>query len=182
MLLYFLKSELKNSDFQNLAPVSALLLLSTCPAPTLLRPYSCFCPAPAPALLLLLPCGCSYPVPARSFPCPLVTVLLLLLTTSCPAPTTSPFPSLLLPACSYPAPAILLPFLALLLLQPCSNPAPSLFLLLPTPVWQPFSSSALYDFFRHGESSLLWKNMIIMIHALDESLFLIKARHRIGLI
>ena len=38
----------------------------------------------------------------------------------------------------------------------CSQPAPALPLILPTPVLQPSSSSALYDFFRHGESRLLW--------------------------
>ena len=43
------------------------------------------------------------------------------------------------------------------LLLPCFCPAPALLLVLPTPVWQPSSSSsAPYDFFRHGDSRLLW--------------------------
>ena len=37
-----------------------------------------------------------------------------------------------------------------------SSPAPSQLQLLPTPVWQPSSSSAPYDFLRHGENRLLW--------------------------
>ena len=58
------------------------------------------------------------------------------------------FPTLvMLMACSQPAPSLLLA---------CSWSAPALLLVLPTPVWQPSSSSAPYDFFRHGESRLLW--------------------------
>ena len=55
--------------------------------------------------------------------------------------------------CSFSCPAP-----ALLILLPCSSPAPFLLLilLLPTLVWQPSSSSSPYDFFRHGESRLLW--------------------------
>ena len=74
-------------------------------------------------------------------------------------------------ASSCPALALFLPCSALLcsaLLLPCSCPALLMLLprsciastpllVLPTPVWQPSSSSsAPYDFFRHGESRLLW--------------------------
>ena len=70
--------------------------------------------------------------------------LLLLIPCSCIAPG-------LLLACSHPAPG---------LLMVCSCPAPALLLVLllvpPTPVWQPSSSSALYNFLWHGDSRLLW--------------------------
>merc|ERR1711895_417395 len=76
----------------------------------------------------------------------------------------SPFPSLslslLLPSsCFCPAPAVLLPcsLQAPILHIPSSSPVPAQLLPLPTPVWQPSSSSsAPYDFFRHGDSRLLW--------------------------
>ena len=60
-----------------------------------------------------------------------------------------PAPNLFLP-CSWSCPTLPLPFLALLLLllQPCSFTA--------TPVWQPPSLSAPYNFFRHGKSRPLW--------------------------
>ena len=57
------------------------------------------------------------------------------------------YPSLL-PACSWPAHGLLLA---------CSWSAPVLLMVLPTPVWQsPSSSSAPFDFSRHGENRLLW--------------------------
>ena len=54
-------------------------------------------------------------------------------------------------------------FPALALLLACSWSAPALPLILPTPVLQPLSSSALYDFFRHGESRLLWYDRVIVV-------------------
>ena len=121
----------------------SLLLLCACPAPNLLLPCSCSCPAPSPALFLLLTCSCFYPAPAQLLP----------LSNSCFCPAYSP--TQLLPG-SYSCPAPGLPCFCPL--WPCSCSSPALFplLLLPTPVWQPSSSSAPYDFFRHGESRLLW--------------------------
>ena len=61
---------------------------------------------------------------------------------------------MLLPySCLIPAPSLLLA---------CSWPTPAMLLLLATPVRQP-SSSALYNFFRHGDSRLLWYLKIYMI-------------------
>ena len=132
-------------------PLSALLcstLLSS--APALFLPYSS--PAPATTLLLL----CYYPAPSQLHLLSCRTPALLL-------PNSYPAPSQLLPSahhqyCSCPTPPLLL-----LLLCSCFDPGPLLpffclllVLVLPSPVWQPLSSSAPYDFFRHGESRLLW--------------------------
>ena len=142
-------------DYSHLA--TPLLLSRSCSAPTLLLPRSSFCPAP-----LLL---CSFQAPIRHIP------------------SSSPFPAQLLPSsyplfallcftvlssapvrfppCSYPAHAS-----APLLL--CSSPAPALLLVLPTPVWQPSSSSsAPYDFFRNGESRLLRYTLFIRLISYD---------------
>ena len=123
---------------------TALLLLCYCPAPTLLLPCSCRSSAPT----LLLPSSC---------PClPLVPALLLLLLMLLPLPSCSAPAYLLLPySCPVPTSALLLPCPASALPGPALGPA--LLQLLPTPVWQPSSSSALYDFFRHGKSRLLWQ-------------------------
>ena len=63
---------------------------------------------------------------------------------------------------SAPAPLLLLPCscIASGLLLACSWSAPALLLVLvlvlPSPVWQPSSSSPPYDIYRHGESCLSW--------------------------
>ena len=110
----------------------ALLLLCSSPASAsaLPRPYSC----PAPFKLL----SGKFIAPPQFLPsscplfCPVLLYSALLLPCSCPAHVSAP-----------------------LLLS--SSPAPTLLLVLPIPVWQPSSSpSAPYDFFRHGESRLLW--------------------------
>ena len=112
------------------------------------------CSCPASAQLLSLSCSYSCPPPAPT----------LLLPYFFPAPTPSPTPALLQPTCSMLAHTLLLPCSCpvptSVLILPCptsalSGPAPSLLLLLPTPVWQPSSSSAHFNFFRHGESRLL---------------------------
>ena len=121
-------------------------LLFSCPfhapAPTLLLPGSSFCPA------LLYSCPAPFKFLSRTFlapplflpsSCPLSALLCsaLLLPCSCTAPKSCPAHA--------SAPLLL-----------CSSPAPALLLVLPTPVWQPSSSSsAPLDFFCHGESRLL---------------------------
>ena len=84
---------------------------------------------------------CYFSVPASAPP------WLLLLPCPCSrAPAPEPLP--LSCSCSAPAPSSTLIF-------PWSCPAPAQ--VLPTPVWQPSSSSsAPNDSFRHGESRLLW--------------------------
>merc|ERR1711872_556708 len=92
-------------------------------------------PLPLPmglSLSLLLPSSCFCPTLAVLMPCSLQTPILHI-------PSFSPVPTQLLPSFF-----------------------PALLLVLPTPVWQPSSSSsAPYDFFRHGESRLLWQ---ILLH------------------
>ena len=124
-----------------------LLLSCSFHAPALLLPYSS--PAPASAQPLPYSCPASFKLLSGTFlappqflpsSCPLSALLCFTLLCSAPA--------LFLP-CSCPDHAS-----APLLL--CSSPAPAL-LVLSTPVGQPSSSSsAPYDFFRHGESRLLW--------------------------
>ena len=98
-------------------------------------PFSMFywmvCLMTTPAVLL----PCSLQAPIRHIP------------SSSPVPAQLPsFCPVLLYSAHASAPLLL-----------CSSPAPALLLVLPTPVWQPSSSSsAPYDFFRHGESRLLW--------------------------
>ena len=128
-------------DYSHLATL--LLLSCSCSAPTLLLPSQAFAlllPYSYPAPFKLL--SGTFLAPPQFLPssCPLSALLCFTLLSSAPA--------LFLP-CSCPAHAS-----APLLL--CSSPAPAL-LVPPTPVWQPSSSSsAPYDFFRHGESHLLW--------------------------
>ena len=90
---------------------------------------SCFCPA----LALLLSCSCFAPGQLLACSCPAPA---LFLPCFCPAHASAP-------------------------LSLCSSPAPALLMVLPTPIWQPSSSSsssssAPHDFFRHGESRLVW--------------------------
>ena len=140
----------------------ASLLSCSCPAPFLL-PYS----VPAPASPLLYSC----PAPSKPLPC-IFLAPTQLLPSSWPAlsqvlPSSFPAPTLFLPCpaqlcsalafaparfllCSYLAPTS-----ALLLLY--SWTAPALLLVLPTPVYQPSSSSPSYNFFLLRESHLLWK-------------------------
>ena len=119
-------------------------------------------PCYSPASFMLLLCSYSTPRRLQLLPCPCCTPALLLsssypahselLPSSCLAPFFLPSSALL---CS----ALLLPYSCLapapLLLS--ISPAPTLLLVLLTTVWQTSSSSsAPYDFFRHGESRLLW--------------------------
>ena len=140
--------------------------------PTLPPPGSSCCLVPAlrlscsySATALLLPFFCSYPAPAQllplsssgSCPAPAPALLILLpLPSSCPVPVPSPTLSLLLPTCSYPAPALFLLLPCSCPSLPCfcpscpccwSSPAFSLLQLLPTQIWQTSSSSAPYNFF-----------------------------------
>ena len=96
--------------------------------------------------ICLVNCSYSFLAPAlrlhsSSF-CPALALLL---------PCSFPAPVLLL-TCSCSAPVRFLPYFF-------SCPTPALLLVLPTPVWQPSSLSALYDFFRHGDSRLLWYHL-----------------------
>ena len=110
----------------------ALLLPYSSPNSTQPLPYSC------PASFKLLSGTFLAPPQFQPSSCPLSALLYFTLLSSaqlqprsCPAHASAP-----------------------LLL--CSSPAPAL-LALPTPVWQPSSSSsAPYVFFRHGERRLLW--------------------------
>ena len=104
----------------------------TCFSPALPLPFSC------PAPFKLLSRGFLAPPQFLSSSCPLSAQICFTLLSSTPA--------LFLPCCC-PALDLLLPY---------SWPNASLILVPPTPVWQPSSSSAPFDFFWHGESRLLW--------------------------
>ena len=140
-----------------------LLLSCSFHAPALLLPYSS--PAPASAQSLPYSCpasfkllSCAFLAPPQFLPSSCALSVLLCFTQLCSFPVPlysallSSVPALFLP-CSCPAQAS-----APLLL--CSCPAPALLLVLPTPVWQT-SSSSPFDFFRHGESRLLWYPVMI---------------------
>lgn len=119
---------------------------------TLLLLYSCL--APSKLLTKLLPKSCS--APARFLLCSVLLCSTL---------------TLLLP-CSCPASALLLR---------CSLPANGLLLVVPTSVWQPPSTSAPYDFSRHGENRILWY-MIICTVLFNEWTFLRKYAYFLGIL
>ena len=125
-----------------------LLLACFFHAPTLLLPYSS--PAPASAQPLSYSCPASFKLLSGTFLAPLQFL-----------PSSSPLSALLCFTLLSSAPTLFLrcscPAHASAPLLLCSGPAPALLLVLPTPVWQPSSSSsAPYNFFRHSETCLLW--------------------------